>query len=114
MAHPVDLLRVLRVVRAVAAAHGEAVPAYAPDVLERVAERCRQAGYVSLPSGYGEIQELIDADLSEEGLSIEKKARQQVLSALSLGKHASVDAFEETPEGVAAARHLALEIALKR
>lgn len=112
--HPVDLLHVFDAVRAVAAAHREPAPAYAPEVLERVAELCRQEGYITLPRGYDDVQALIRRDLGPDGLEIEKKAEALSRSALSPPKLASESPFDETPEGIAAARCVALELLLRR
>lgn len=105
--HPIDLLHALDAIRTAAGAHGESVPAYAPEVLERIAEVCRQEGYIALPSAYGDIQALIDRGLSEDGLEIEKKARQRARRA----PHETT--FDESSEGVAAARLRALELSLR-
>lgn len=108
-AHPIDLLHALDAVRAVAGAHEEVLPAYATEVLERIATVCGQEGYIALPSAYGDVQALICKDLEDHGFSldIEKKARELCArSPLELR-------FDESPEGVAAARLRALELSLR-
>lgn len=105
--HPIDLLHAFDAVRAVAGAHNEVLPPYAPEVLERVAELCRQEGYIVLPGSYGDVQAVIRRELADDGLDIEKKARQLA------GDAPSKMSFDETPEGVAAGRLRALEISLR-
>lgn len=112
--HPVDLLHTLDVVRDIAAAHGEPPVTYDPTVTHRIAEVCRQEGYIALPDKYSDVQAVIREGLPDYGLEIEKKARTLARSALSFDKNASHTPFPETPEGVAAARCAALEITLRR
>jgi hypothetical protein len=108
-AHPIDLLHAFDAVRAVAGAHNEVLPPYAPEVLERVAELCRQDGYIAIPSAYGDVQAVIRRDLERHGFDadIEKKARQMA------ERDPSKMLFDETPEGVAAGRLRALELSLR-
>lgn len=112
--HPVDLLHAVDAVRAVAAAHKEEVPSYAPEVTSRIADVCRRNGYIALPAAYPDVQAAIRAELTDEGAAIEKKAQQLAQHAFFPGKTASDAVFEVTPEGVAAARCAALEIGARR
>lgn len=102
--HPVDLLHVFDAVRAIAAAHSETIPSYDPSVLAWVADRCWREGYTVLPDAYAEVQAALGQKMPDEAARIEKNARQMISDA---------HPFPETPEGVAAARCHALELALR-
>lgn len=108
--NPVDMLHVFDQVRAIATAHNEPVPDYALEVVRHVADTCRREGYIALPGAYADVQDAIRRELTDEGAAIEKRAQQLAQRALSGDPYS----FPETPEGVAAARRVALEQALTR
>lgn len=110
---PIVLLRAIDTIRKVAAAHGEHPPELDQSIVNRIAEICRQDGFIALPPGFEAVQAALREGLSEEDAAIEKKAQLIASRARSSGDLEDHVPDDATPEGVAGARCVALELSLR-